>query len=195
MMRRATRRRLETAKATCCGATNQVIQPSSRRKEFVPDWKCTMLRRLLILMTVVLGAPALGYTQVYSTGITADYELIPNVTYLETGAWQGKLDLWVRADTREPIATVIFFHGGADDRGTKETEVFRFVRYLELGWNVVNVEHRLPGVTLAPTFMQNALCAVRWVGRNANLYGLDLSKLVISGASAGGWAALTTAMA
>jgi acetyl esterase/lipase len=155
-----------------------------------------MFPRLSIFVAVLLGIPlASAHAQRYSTGITADYELIPNVTYLEAGAWQAKLDLYVRADTREPIPTLLFFHGGADDRGNKETELFNFLRYLEHGWNVVNVEHRLPGVTLAPAAMQNGICALRWVLRHANLYGFDVNKLVISGQSAGGWAALAVTMA
>ena len=155
-----------------------------------------MSPRLLILLVVLLAIPfAQARAQRYSSAIAADYELIPNVTYLETGGWQGKADLYVRADTREPNPTLIFFHGGSDDRGSKETELFYILHYLELGWNVVNVEHRLPGVTLGPAAMQNGLCALRWVARNASLYGFDVNKLVISGQSSGGWAALTIAMA
>jgi acetyl esterase/lipase len=146
-----------------------------------------------MIVAGIAVAPLQG--QRYSSAIAADYELIPNVTYLETGGWQGKLDVYVRADTRDPNPTVMFFHGGADDRGNKETELFYFLRYLELGWNVVNVEHRLPGVTLAPAAMQNGLCAIRWVARNADLYGFDVNKLIVSGQSAGGWAALTVTMA
>ena len=103
-----------------------------------------MSSRLSILVTLLVGTSvALAHTQRYAAGIAADYELIPNVAYLEAGAWQGKLDLYVRADTREPVPTLLFFHGGSDDRGKKETELFYLLRYLELGWNVVNVEHRL----------------------------------------------------
>jgi acetyl esterase/lipase len=152
--------------------------------------------RLSIVVAMLFAFPLdVAFAQRYSSGITADYELIPNVTYLETGAWQGKLDLYVRADTRGPHPTLIFFHGGSDDRGYKETELFYLLHYLELGWNVVNVEHRLPGVTLGPAAMQNGLCALRWMARNSSLYGFDVNKLVISGQSSGGWAALTVAMA
>ena len=155
-----------------------------------------MSSRLAILVTLLVGFPfAPAHAQRYSSGIGSDYEVIPNITYLESGAWQGKLDLYVRADTLGPHPTVIFFHGGGDDRGIKETELFYFLRYLELGWNVVNVEHRLAGVTLGPAAMQNGLCALRWMARNASLYGFDVNKLIISGQSAGGWAALTVAMA
>ena len=154
-----------------------------------------MSSRMSILLLVLLGTPDFAQAQRYSAGIPHDYDVIPNITYLETGAWQGKLDLYVRADTLGPHPTVIFFHGGSDDRGYKETELFYLLRYLELGWNVVNVEHRLPGVTLGPAAMQNGLCALRWMARNASLYGFDVNKLVISGQSSGGWAALAVAMA
>jgi dienelactone hydrolase len=43
--------------------------------------------------------------------------------------------------------------------------------------------------------MRNGWCALRWVLRNADLYGFDVNKIVASGQSSGGWAALTTAMA
>jgi acetyl esterase/lipase len=154
-----------------------------------------MFLRLLVLTVLVIVPRSSALAQDYSTGITAEYDLIPNVTYLELGAWQGKLDLYARADTLGPHPTLIFFHGGADDRGSKERVLFNILLYLELGWNVVNVEHRLPGVTLAPAAMQNGWCALRWVVRNADLYGFDVNKIVVSGQSAGGWAALTTAMA
>jgi acetyl esterase/lipase len=154
-----------------------------------------MFSRLLVLTVLVVVPRSSALAQEYSTGIPAEYDLIPNVTYLEQGAWQGKLDLYARADTLGPHPTLIFFHGGADDRGSKERVLFNILRYLELGWNVVNVEHRLPGVTLAPAAMQNGWCALRWVVRNADLYGFDVNEIVVSGQSSGGWAALTTAMA
>jgi acetyl esterase/lipase len=65
---------------------------------------------------------------------------------------------------------------------------------MEMGWNVVNVEYRLAKVSLAPAAVEDCLCALRWVMRNAKQYNFDTSKLVVSGSSAGGHLALTTAM-
>jgi acetyl esterase/lipase len=65
---------------------------------------------------------------------------------------------------------------------------------MEMGWNVVNVEYRLAKVSLAPAAVEDCLCALRWVIRNAKQYGFDTTKLVVSGGSAGGHLALTTAM-
>jgi acetyl esterase/lipase len=79
--------------------------------------------------------------------------------------------------------------------GAKEGEMFALLPYLERGWNVVNVEHRLAGVTLAPAALQNGHCALRWVRENATEYGFDSERIVISGASSGGWFAVAAAMA
>jgi hypothetical protein len=76
------------------------------------DGKDTMFLRLLILTVLVILPRSSALAQDYSTGITAEFDLIPNVTYLELGAWQGKLDLYARADTLGPHPTLIFFHGG-----------------------------------------------------------------------------------
>jgi acetyl esterase/lipase len=59
---------------------------------------------------------------------------------------------------------------------------------------VVNVEYRLARVSQAPAAVEDCLCALRWVIRNAKQYGFDITKLVVSGGSAGGHLALTTAM-
>ena len=84
------------------------------------------MRQFLILTAILVLAPALSTNaQTFSASITANYDSIPNVTYVELGAWQGKLDLYLRGDALGPHPTLIFFHGGADDRGTKEKDVDR----------------------------------------------------------------------
>ena len=35
-------------------------------------------------------------------------------------------------------------------------QLFALMPYLESGWNVINLEHRYPGVTLAPAALQNS---------------------------------------
>jgi acetyl esterase/lipase len=151
-------------------------------------------RGLLAPFMLVLWAPD-GSAQDYSSSITSAYRVAPNVTYLKTGAWEGKVDIYYRTDSSGPHPTLIWIHGGAVDAGSKEGATLNLLPYLEWGWNVVNLEHRLPGVTLAPTALQNSLCALRWIIRNSEEYGFDTDKLVISGTSSGGWFAVAAAMA
>jgi acetyl esterase/lipase len=79
--------------------------------------------------------------------------------------------------------------------GSKEGSVLSAAPYLEMGWNVVNVEYRLGRVSLAPAAVEDCLCALRWVIRNAKEYNFDTSRLVVTGHSAGGHLSLTTGMA
>ncbi|MCZ7383843.1 MAG: alpha/beta hydrolase [Candidatus Methanoperedens sp.] len=50
-------------------------------------------------------------------------------------------------------------------------------------------------VSLAPAAVEDCLCALRWVIRNAKEYNFDTSRLVVTGHSAGGHLSLTTGMA
>ncbi|HUF75645.1 MAG TPA: alpha/beta hydrolase, partial [Longimicrobiales bacterium] len=51
---------------------------------------------------------------------------------------------------------------------------------------------RLGQVALAPAAVEDCLCALRWVIRNAEEYGFDTERIVVTGYSAGGHLALTT---
>ena len=68
------------------------------------------------------------------------------------------------------------------------------VPWLEMGWNVVNVEYRMARVALAPAAVEDAQCALRFVVGQAKNYGIDTSKIVLSGESAGGHLALAVGM-
>jgi acetyl esterase/lipase len=158
------------------------------------------MRASLVTVAVLGGLAALtsppqAGAQGYSSSIAAPYRVTANVTYMTAGAWEAKLDVYARTDTVGANPTLIFFHGGDTVSGSKDMATLFLLSYLEWGWNVVNVEHRLPGTTLAPAAAQNAACALQWVSDNAKQYGFDPDRLVVSGTSSGGWFALTTAFA
>jgi acetyl esterase/lipase len=121
------------------------------------------------------------------------YRVVPNVTYLTASNWDAKLDLYVPA-SGGPHPTVIYFHGGGWTGGSKEASILRLTPYLEMGLAVVNVEYRLARVALAPGAVEDSLCALRWVIRNAMQYNIDVNRLVLTGHSAGAHLALTTGM-
>jgi acetyl esterase/lipase len=123
-----------------------------------------------------------------------DYEVLPNITYLTATSYEAKLDVYRRRAVTAPQPTLIFIHGGGWTGGTKERSMLSVMPWLEMGWNVVNVEYRLARVALAPAAVEDCLCALRWVARQARTYGFDTSRLVVTGESAGGHLALTTGM-
>jgi acetyl esterase/lipase len=124
----------------------------------------------------------------------AKYNIRANVVY---GTWSGydaKLDVYQRRDVTTPQPTLVFIHGGGWVLGTKESAVMSFFPWLEMGWNVINVEYRLSHVALAPAAVEDCMCALKFIVVHAKDYNIDTSRIVTSGESAGGHLALTTGM-
>jgi len=154
----------------------------------------TSLRLTAFMLTALTLPAAMAFGQNLSASISAPYRIVPNITYVTANNFEAKLDVYSRTDTQAPQPTIIFIHGGGWTGGSKETQLFNLMPYLEMGWNAVNVEYRLARVSEAPAAVEDCLCALRWVIRNAKQYGFDAGKLVVSGGSAGGHLALTTGM-
>ena len=76
----------------------------------------------------------------------AKYNIRPNVVYGSWSGYEAKLDVYQRKDVSTPQPTLIFIHGGGWVLGTKESAVMSFLPWLEMGWNVINVEYRLSHV-------------------------------------------------
>ena len=153
-------------------------------------------RRTFVAITLLV-APAfaqLSPTATWAAHAVNEYQVTPNITYLVANNYDAKLDVYHRRAAASPQPTLIFIHGGGWVGGTKEASQMSLVPWLEMGWNVVNVEYRLGKVSLAPAAVEDCLCALRWIGSHAKDYHIDTSRLVVTGESAGGHLALTTGM-
>src|SRR5688572_14408446 len=148
----------------------------------------------LSVFAAVLACSSAAWGQQFSAGITTPYRVTPNITYLTANNFEAKLDVYARSDVTTPQPTLVWIHGGGWTGGSKESSTFSLIPYFEMGWNVVNVEYRLARVSGAPAAVEDCLCALRWIIRNAKQYNFDITKLVVSGSSAGGHLALTTGM-
>ena len=122
------------------------------------------------------------------------YQIFPNITYLTASNYEAKLDIYKRRDTTGPQPTVIYMHGGFWAAGTKEGSLTALMPWMEMGWNVVNVEYRLARVAPAPAAVEDGLCALRFLAAQAKTYNIDVNRLVVTGESAGGHLTLTSAM-
>lgn len=121
-----------------------------------------------------------------------EYRVFPSLTYRTVGEWTGKLDLYVHPNARDK-PTLLWIHGGGWTRGSKEEDALFVLPYLGDGWTVVLVEYRLASTAVAPAAVEDCRCALAWLLRNAAHYGVSTERVVISGISAGGHLALTTA--
>jgi acetyl esterase/lipase len=148
----------------------------------------------LLLLSVIPAYAQLSPTATWATHAANEYQAFPNITYLVANNYEAKLDVYKRRDTTTPQPTLIWIHGGGWTGGTKESAILSLMPWMEMGWNIVNVEYRLARVSLAPAAVEDCLCALRWVAKEAKTYGFDTTRLVVSGDSAGGHLALTTGM-
>lgn len=102
--------------------------------------------------------------------------------------------LYTPPDTRRGGLTV-FFHGGGFVIGSLETHdhVCRDLCAAS-GAAVLSVDYRLAPEHRFPAGPDDCLQAVRWVGENARHLGIDASRIVLAGDSAGATLAAVTAL-
>lgn len=147
-------------------------------------------------LIVLLSVPALSQisNDHWIDYVAGDYDIFPNITYAKANNIELKLDLYLPKNKANPTPTLILFHGGGWVDGQKERNVLYLLPYLAMGWTAVNVEYRTGHQSPAPAAVEDARCALRWVGYHAREYSLDPSKFVLTGTSAGGHLSLITGM-
>jgi acetyl esterase/lipase len=136
----------------------------------------------------------LSSTAVWASQVAGRYLIYPDITYGAANNYALKLDVWQRKDATAPVPTVIYYHGGGWIFGDRTGATLLFLPYLEMGWNIINVEYRMASVSLAPAAVEDCRCALRWVVRNAKQYHIDTDRIVLTGHSAGGHLSLITGM-
>lgn len=140
------------------------------------------------------SAPKLTATQDFAATVGNHYLVFPDIQYGFENNYSLKLDVWQRADAKGPMPTVVYIHGGGWVFGDRTGAMPLFFPYLEMGWNVVNVEYRMASVSVAPAAVEDTRCALRWAIRNAKQYKIDVNRIVLTGHSAGGHLSLITGM-
>ena len=150
--------------------------------------------RFAVLIALAAVANSFAQNPNWALEFGNNYRSPVTITYLTANNYEDKLDVYERRDVTDPQPTLIWIHGGGWTGGTKESGFSKILPYLEMGWNVVNVEYRLARVSSAPAAVEDCLCALRWVAANAKQHHFDTNRLVVSGDSAGGHLALTTGM-
>jgi acetyl esterase len=90
---------------------------------------------------------------------------------------------------------LVFFHGGGWVIGNLETHdvVCRKLAH-EGELKVISVDYRLAPEHQFPTAVDDSIEATRWIAANANRLGIDASRLIVGGDSAGGNLAAVVAL-
>jgi acetyl esterase/lipase len=154
------------------------------------------LRLILLLTTLGWFIPFLSAQSSSTFALDAGnrYWIRPDVVYGVENGHENKLDVVYPHNATSPVPAVIYIHGGGWFFGDKSGAVLETLPYLQMGWAAVNVEYRMAGTSKAPGAVEDCRCALRWIARNAKDYHIDLTRLVVTGHSAGGHLSLTTGM-
>jgi acetyl esterase/lipase len=151
--------------------------------------------RALWLCILLLGPAASTRAQSESANqwtatVGNHYTVHPDQTYGFQNNIALKLDVWqpqnYANDNQKPLPTVLYIHGGGWLFGDRTGAFPQLLPYFVRGWNVVNVEYRMSGQSLAPAAVEDSVCALRWVYRNARQFHFDLDRIIVTGHSAGG---------
>lgn len=122
------------------------------------------------------------------------YVVERDVAYAQQDSLSNRLDVYIPISADGPRPVLMWFHGGGWRNGSKDSVSSQLLPYLRMGWTVVNVEYRLTRVAKAPAAVLDCRCALHWVYANAARIKADVSRIVVSGSSAGGHLALMTGM-
>jgi len=118
------------------------------------------------------------------------YETLYNIPYYtesqsQDDAYQKErcvVDIYYPKNAKS-FATVVWFHGGGLEGGSKELPA----ELKNQGLCIVGVNYRLSPKAKSPAYIEDAAAAVAWTFRNIANYGGDPGLIFLSGHSAGGY--------
>ena len=94
------------------------------------------------------------------------------------------LDLYVPEGATGPLPTIVWVHGGAFRKGSKENP--RAERLVDRRYAVASINYRLSQEAIFPAQIHDCKAAVRWLRAHAAHYDLDPDRFGAWGSSAGG---------
>jgi len=125
--------------------------------------------------------------------ISDTVEVHRGIAYIDDGVEKHKLDLFLpKGKTNFPV--MVFLHGGSWRSGDRSTYALLGNRLAKAGIGVAIPSYRLMPRNPHPAQIEDAAAAFAWVYKNVAQYGGDVSRLYLTGHSAGGHLAALLAL-
>ncbi len=152
--------------------------------------KCIEAEAVLAKVSAALGKRPATFPD-FPRESDEKYRLVSEVLYRDgkdvTGAMQQRCRLDIYFPTqRQPVSTVVWFHGGGLTAGERSIPM----QLRNRGIAVVAVNYRLSPGAKSPAFIEDAAAAVAWTFKHIANYGGSPDKVFIAGHSAGAYLTL-----
>ena len=143
------------------------------------------LRSLLVISLSVICVGIAASVMAQNSVVQRDVDYIDGVDYAEN---KDRLDVFMPAGaSNAPI--LVYFHGGALQRGRKSSGEGLAASLVSHGIGVVSANYRLSPGVMHPAHMEDATAAVAWTIENIASYGGDPRRVYVGGHSAGAYLA------
>jgi len=139
----------------------------------------------VVAAVTILPSSSEGQTSLSGTVAHRDVDYIAAAEYADN---RDKLDIFM-PEAASNVPVVVFFHGGALQRGDKSQGEGLASQLTPQGIGVVSANYRLSPTVMHPAHMEDAAAAVAWTKNNIESYGGDTSRMFLSGHSAGAYLA------
>lgn len=113
--------------------------------------------------------------------------IIPDVRYSKTKKFNALMDIYYDEEIKTKRPVMFYLHGGGFVAGGKEFRKAIARWFAVQGFFVLNVNYGLSPDCVFPEQFKYLATALNWIEKNKEKYKLDLSKIVISGDSAGAY--------
>lgn len=113
-----------------------------------------------------------------------------DILFKTVGEREIKLDLYMPSQTKNAFPLLIWVHGGAWKRGSKEAiptkNPLLLKSVIDNGYALASVDYRLSGEATFPAPVQDINDAINFLHENAKKWNINAENVVMMGRSAGG---------
>ncbi len=111
---------------------------------------------------------------------------IKNVSYDDRFGDATTMDIYLPSGAPAHSPAIMMIHGGAWRSGSKDAYHDAAVRMARSGWVAVSINYRLGAAGVYPRAVQDCVCALAYLRKHADEYGIDPRRIAVTGYSAGG---------
>ncbi len=139
----------------------------------------------MVIDGTLRGLSGLGRMHPRAQPAAHGVEVLRDVPYRAAGRAFERLDVYRPIERRGLAPAVLYLHGGGFRILSKDTHWMMGLAFARRGYVLFNVNYRLAPVHPFPAALEDACAAYTWLAGHAAEYGADVSRLIVTGESAG----------